>query len=166
MRRATTSGAARATSTRTTPAPSVCRIRFMPPTGPASRSWFCKQHRHLPVRQSAPFWLVTNYGLIEDNATKIHGKHEFQFGAGFRYERIDKSSVATAGSFAQVPWPLRSTTRPRRRQSDATPQTGFGLANFELGVLNYNASFQRRWFHFRRPELTSTSRTTGRSHAA
>ena len=34
-----------------------------------------------------------------------------------------------------------------------SPQTGFGLANFELGVLNYQATFRRRWFHFRRQEL-------------
>ena len=33
-----------------------------------------------PFGSQAPFWLITNYGLIQDNATKIHGKHEFQFG--------------------------------------------------------------------------------------
>ena len=37
---------------------------------------------------------------MQDNATKIHGKHEFQFGFGFRYEMIDKSSIATAGAFS------------------------------------------------------------------
>jgi hypothetical protein len=33
-------------------------------------------------------------------------------------------------------------------------QTGLGLANFMLGSLNYRADFRRRWFHFRRQEVT------------
>ena len=72
-----------------------------------------------------------------------------------RYEMIDKSSDSTAGAFAPTHWRLRSTTRPRLPPNPmATPQTGFGLANFELGVLNYNATFRRRWFHFRRQEYS------------
>src|SRR5262249_19061242 len=34
----------------------------------------------------------------------------------------------------------------------ARPLTGFGVANLELGVLNYTATFRRPWFHFRRQE--------------
>src|SRR6185369_6194852 len=52
-----------------------------------------------PFGSQAPFYLITNYALLQDNATKIHGKHEFQFGAGFRYEWIDKSANSLAGPF-------------------------------------------------------------------
>jgi Carboxypeptidase regulatory-like domain len=106
-----------------------------------------------PFGSSNPFWLVTNYGLIEDNATKIVGRHELQFGFHVRREIIDKSSNSTAGNFdantlATSLYDSASTpTNPISR-----PQTGFGLANFELGVLNYSATFRRDWFHFRRWE--------------
>ena len=112
-------------------------------------------HGHVPV--SAPpassGW-SRNYGLIEDNATKIHGKHEFQFGFHVRDEWIGKSANSTAGSFdagtlaTSLYDPASTAASPQ-----ALPLTGFGLANFELGVLNYNASFQRRWYNFRRQEF-------------
>ena len=52
-----------------------------------------------PFGTANPFWLVSNFGLFEDNATKIHGTHEFQFGFHARYELIEKSSNSTAGPF-------------------------------------------------------------------
>jgi hypothetical protein len=107
-----------------------------------------------PYGSQAPFWLITNYGLIQDNATKIHGAHEFQFGAGFRYEKIDKSSVANAGAYSANTLATSLYNPASTPQNPiATPQTGFGMANFMLGALNYQATFRRPWFHFRRPEL-------------
>ena len=52
-----------------------------------------------PYGTAGLFWLVSNFGLIEDNATKIHGKHEFLFGIHIRDEWIGKSAASTAGSF-------------------------------------------------------------------
>ncbi len=107
-----------------------------------------------PYGTAGLFWLVSNFGLIEDNATKIHGKHEFQFGFHNRDEWIGKSANSTAGSFdagtmaTSLYDPASTATSPQ-----ALPLTGFGLANFELGVLNYNAGFQRRWYNFRRQEF-------------
>ena len=108
-----------------------------------------------PFGSQAPFWLITNYGLLQDNATKIHGKHEFQFGVGLRYEMIDKSAVPIAGTFsANTLATALYNTASTPQNPIAVPQTGFGLANFQLGSLNYQATFRRRWFHFRRPELS------------
>ena len=128
----------------------------MPLTGPASPIWVFLPAAAVryPYGSQAPFWLITNYGLIQDNATKIHGKHEFQFGAGFRYEKIDKSSVANAGAFSANTLATSLYNPASTPQNPiATPQTGFGMANFMLGALNYQATFRRPWFHFRRPEL-------------
>ncbi len=108
-----------------------------------------------PFGSQTPFWLITNYYIIQDNATKIHGKHEFQFGVGGRYEVIDKSANSTAGTFSSNTL-ATSLYDPASNAANplAVNQTGFGLANLELGVLNYQASFRRQWFHFRRQELT------------
>src|SRR5262245_33188329 len=90
-----------------------------------------------PFGSQAPFWLITNYGMIQDNATKIKGKHEFQFGLHIKYEIVDKSAVSSAGPFnastlaTSLYDPSSTPVNPLAR-----PQTGFGLANFELGVLN------------------------------
>src|SRR5215831_8358912 len=106
-----------------------------------------------PFGSAGLFWLVTNFGLLQNNATKIHGKHEFQFGFHARYEMIEKSSNSTSGAFdagtlaTSLYDPTSTAANPL-----AKPQTGFGLANFELGVLNYSTAFKRRWFRFRRPE--------------
>src|SRR5439155_6194837 len=108
-----------------------------------------------PFGSQAPFWLITNYGVFQDNATKIHGKHEFQFGFHSKYEIIDKSANSNAGPFSAATLatalydPSSTAANPMAR-----PLTGFGLANFELGVLNYSAMFRRPWYHLRRPEYS------------
>ena len=68
-----------------------------------------------PFGTANPFWLITNYGLLQDNATKIHGKHEFQFGFHVRYELVDKSATPTAGRSTRTRSPLHSTTHVHRR---------------------------------------------------
>jgi len=108
-----------------------------------------------PFGSAAPFWLITNYGMVQDNATKIVGRHEFQFGFQVRHEWIEKSSLSLAGGFdagtlaTSLYDPSSTPQNPIARQ-----QTGHGLANFALGVMNYSASFRRPWFHFRRQEYS------------
>ncbi len=106
-----------------------------------------------PFSSGGLFWLITNYGIVQDNATKVVGKHEFQFGFHTRFEIIGKSANSLSGPFdaatlatAQYD-PASTAASPLAR-----PLTGFGLANLELGVLNYSAAFRRNWFHFRRHE--------------
>src|SRR5262249_59062216 len=71
------------------------------------------------------------------------------------YELIDKSANSTAGAFDAG---TLATALYNPASTAASPiavnQTGFGLANIEMGYLNYAASFRRRWFHFRRKEFT------------
>jgi len=120
-----------------------------------------------PFGSAAPFWLITNYGILQDNATKIQGKHEFQFGVGLRYEVIDKSANSTAGPFdagtlaTSLYNPASTATNPI-----AVNQTGFGLANLELGVLNYQASLRRRWNHSRNSAQVSGSSDSRRPSPA
>ena len=108
-----------------------------------------------PFGSAAPFWLITNYGMLQDNATRIVGRHEFQFGLQVRYEGIEKSSLSLAGGFdagtlaTSLYDPSSTPQNPIAR-----PLTGHGLANFALGVMNYSASFRRPWFHFRRHEYS------------
>jgi hypothetical protein len=108
-----------------------------------------------PFGSQLPFWLITNYGLLQDNATKIHGRHEFEFGFYSKYEIIDKSATSNSGPFSSNTLATAlydPTSTPANPQ--ARPLTGFGLANFELGVMNYSAMFRRPWFHIRRPEYS------------
>src|SRR4029079_12210596 len=84
-----------------------------------------------PFGTQDPFWLITNYGLLQENMTKIYGKHELQFGFHIKYERIDKSATTTDGPFsaATLGTALYDTTSTAASPL-AKPQTGFGLANF------------------------------------
>jgi hypothetical protein len=106
-----------------------------------------------PFGSQAPFWLITNYGIIQDNGTKIKGKHEFQFGFQVKDELIDKSAAMNAGPYsaATLATALYDTTSTAANPLPK-PLTGFGLANLELGSLNYSAMFRRPWYHLRRQE--------------
>ena len=102
----------------------------------------------------APFYLITNFVQVQDNATKITGRHEFQFGFHSRSDIIDKNSTPLAGGFSFA------TSATSLLDPDSTPTnpqpldfTGHGLANMYLGVADYNADFSRSWYHFRRQEF-------------
>ena len=63
---------------------------------------------------------------------------------GFRYEMIDKSAIANAGPFSANTLATSLYNPASTPQNPiAAPQTGFGLANFMLGALNYHATFRR-----------------------
>ena len=99
------------------------------------------------------FWLITNVATAQNNTTKIHGKHEFQFGFHFRYEQINKSEEALSGPFSfdtsatALIDPTSAAVNPL-----ATPFTGHNLANMYLGIANYQTQFRRPWFYMRRDE--------------
>lgn len=99
------------------------------------------------------FWLITNVASAQDNATKIHGKHEFQFGFHFRYEQINKSVVPLSGPFS---FDTLATAQIDPSAASANPLalqfTGHNLANMYLGVANYTAQFRRPWYYMRRDE--------------
>jgi hypothetical protein len=100
-----------------------------------------------------PFFLVSNFLTLQDNATKILGKHEFNFGMQYRFEDIPKSIVSAAGGFdvgTGATSLYDTTSTPQNPIS--TPFTGHGIANLYLGQMNYATTFRRPWAFLRRQE--------------
>ena len=79
-----------------------------------------------PFGTGGLFWLITNYAMLQDNATKIMGKHEFQFGFHYRYEMIDKRRTPLAGPFdadtlaTSLYDPASTPANPHRTAADRT----------------------------------------------
>jgi hypothetical protein len=100
-----------------------------------------------------PYYLISTYLTIQDNATKIVGKHEFQFGLHYRFEDVTRNLDSVAGNFSAGTLgtalydPASTPTNPIAR-----PFTGHNMANLYLGLLNYNATFRRPWVFMRRKE--------------
>ena len=99
------------------------------------------------------FWLITNVGSLQNNMTKIWGKHEFQYGFHFRYEQINKSVTPLAGGFS---YDTLATAQIDPASPAVNPLplafTGHNMANMYLGVMNYNTQFRRPWYYMRRDE--------------
>jgi hypothetical protein len=101
-----------------------------------------------------------NYGKIynvDQNFTKVYGRHEFQFGVRFRYEQLetlndqqisqgelDYNNVAQTALYD----PTSGTAY------GATPFTGHTAANFFMGLGTYQARFNRSWY---RPRVQERS---------
>lgn len=89
---------------------------------------------------------------LSDNATKIYGKHELQFGGSLRYEQLNnlpntngKAGGLTFNTLATALYdPKSSKVNPQ-----SVPQTGSNLANLFLGVSNYSATFSRNTNYLR-----------------
>jgi hypothetical protein len=91
----------------------------------------------------------SNFLIVDDHATKITGKHEFQFGMHFRYDTLNgllwrefgpgylQYGATQASSLYD---PTTSRTNPQ-----ATPLTGHAWANFYLGVATYQNKKQHGW---------------------
>jgi hypothetical protein len=98
------------------------------------------------------FHQYVNYVNAQDNVTKIHGKHELQFGLQTRFEMVDMTpngSYNGTDDFSTNATSLYDTTSTPQNPL-AAPYTGYGIANMYLGVGNYAARFQRPWQHYRR----------------
>ena len=91
-----------------------------------------------------------NFVIVNENATKMKGRHEFQFGGSYRWEQLNIQR-GTAPSMGNHNFNTLATAlydpATARTNPQATPQTGFNLANMFLGVLNYNAPLQRGWYY-------------------
>ncbi|MGE5646719.1 MAG: carboxypeptidase regulatory-like domain-containing protein [Acidobacteriota bacterium] len=82
-----------------------------------------------------------NYFIMEDNATKLKGKHEFQFGFHFRYDQLtympQQQRTAGAVTFVPVTTALYDPSRSTPNQRRAVPNTGNVAGAFYLGYANY-----------------------------
>ena len=89
---------------------------------------------------------------FDDNATKILGKHELQFGAHYRYDQLNilpdqtwpEGLLNFDTSATALYDPASTPTQPI-----ATQLTGSNLANMFLGYANYQNLQNRRWFYLR-----------------
>jgi hypothetical protein len=100
-----------------------------------------------------PFFLVSNMLTAQDNAVKVQGKHEFNFGFQFKFEDVPKSIVSAAGNF-NVDTGATALYDPTSTPQNpiATPFTGHPIANLFLGQMNYATTFRRPWAFLRRTE--------------
>ncbi len=91
------------------------------------------------------------YFTVDDNMTRIHGKHEFQFGGHWRKDLMNIHpndallSRFTSATLATALYDTKSTAKSPL----ATPYTGSGLANMFLGASTYETSLLRSWYYLR-----------------
>ncbi|MGH3440592.1 MAG: hypothetical protein ACRDUY_00800, partial [Nitriliruptorales bacterium] len=98
---------------------------------------------------------IFSYFILDNNATKILGKHELQFGAHFRYDQLNylpdqqhpQGNHNWSTSATALYDPSTSRSNPL-----ATPFTGHNLANMFFGVMNYSNQFVRSYFYMRSRE--------------
>ena len=95
------------------------------------------------------------YVILTNNATKIKGKHELQFGFHFRYDQLNllpdqqqnQGNHSWASGATSLYDPRSSRTNPL-----PLPLTGDNLANLYLGIMNYSNQFVRGYFYARGKE--------------
>jgi len=95
------------------------------------------------------------YGIVDNNATKIKGKHELQFGFHYRYDQLnvlpDQQQNQGNHSWATGATSLYDSSTSRTNPL-AVPLTGHNLANMFFGVMNYSNQFVRSYFYMRAKE--------------
>lgn len=104
-------------------------------------------------RNNAPQNYRAAYVVIDDNATKVLGKHELQFGVHYRYNQSNQlpqqwfpEGIHNADSAATALYDATAST-----PANPVPlgRTGHQLANLFIGVLNYENSLNRGWYNIR-----------------
>jgi hypothetical protein len=96
--------------------------------------------------------------VVDDNVTKIHGRHELLFGIHARRDLLNdlpqQRFPAPQLSYATLATALldkaSSATAPA-----AAPQTGFNLANMFLGYPTYNNNLSHSWYYLTGGELAT-----------
>ncbi|HWB97970.1 MAG TPA: TonB-dependent receptor, partial [Bryobacteraceae bacterium] len=102
-----------------------------------------------------------NYAWIynfDQNFTKIHGRHELQFGVRVRYESLrtleDQQISQGQLNYDNVgPTGLYDPTSGSNYS--AVPFTGSTAGNFFLGIGSYQARFNRSWYPLRNNEISA-----------
>ena len=93
-------------------------------------------------------YLIRVYNL-DENLTKVYGRHEFQFGGRYRRELLnslpDQQQVMGAHAFGSLATALYDPTSGNAIA--ALPRTGQDAANLFLGIAGtYSAQFNRKWY--------------------
>jgi hypothetical protein len=92
------------------------------------------------------------YVILDDNATKVKGRHELQFGFHYRYDQLnalpDQQQPQGNNSWPTVATALYDpSSSPNNPQ--ATPFTGYDVATMYLGIMNYSNNFVKGTFYAR-----------------
>jgi hypothetical protein len=93
-----------------------------------------------------------NYFTVDDNLTKVHGKHEFQFGGHWRMDKMNvfpNDSAASSFTFGTLATSLYSPTASTPTNPASTPQTGSNIANMFLGASTFQESLLRGFYYLR-----------------
>ncbi|MCZ2079279.1 MAG: TonB-dependent receptor [Bryobacteraceae bacterium] len=101
--------------------------------------------------QTTPF----AFYIIDDNATKIVGRHELQFGFHYRWDKLDtlpeqqytQGQANGSSIFTSLYDPSTSPNNPL-----PTQQTGYNLASSYLGLMNYYVQLGHPLFKMRAQE--------------
>ena len=102
-----------------------------------------------------------NYARIfnfDQNFTKIHGRHEFQFGVRIRYELVEtlEDVQIQQGQFSLNNEGNTGLYDPTSGSSySQVPFTGSVAGNFFLGIGAYSAQFNRSWYPLRNNEKSA-----------
>ncbi len=101
---------------------------------------------------------ITQIVSVDQNFTKIHGRHEMQFGGRFRHERLhvlpDQQQVQGSHAFSSLATALHDPATGTAL--GAVPRTGHDSANMFLGIAgSYSAQFVRKWYFMRAREYAA-----------
>jgi hypothetical protein len=93
---------------------------------------------------------ITQILSLDQNFTKVRGRHELQFGGRFRHERLDvlpdQQQVQGSHNFSSLATALYDPGSGSAYS--AVPRTGQDSANLFLGIVgSYSAQFVRKWYH-------------------
>jgi hypothetical protein len=99
----------------------------------------------------SPSWYVQ----VQENATKVVGRHELQFGFHYRYDRLDMNNYPPSTSYT---WSTLATAlydpSSARTNPLTTPFTGSDIGNMYLGVMNFNTAYGRNYMYYRGNEYS------------
>ena len=110
----------------------------------------------LQTNDTKSYW--NNWQILDDNVTKIHGKHEFQFGVHLRFYQLN---IQAKQRYAQawVNWATSATAlldpKSTLNNPQAVPYTGHNLGNMFLGVSTYANSLSKGMYYLREREYAS-----------
>lgn len=94
--------------------------------------------------------------ILDDNFTKIYGKHELQFGFHFRNDQMNMLPEQQIGAgqlnFASLATALYDSSAGAANPK-AVVNTGDNLANFYMGVASYEVNLTRSYFYLRQKEM-------------
>jgi hypothetical protein len=95
-----------------------------------------------------------NYFILDNNSTKIHGRHEIQFGAHLRYDQLSYTpqQQRTAGGLS---FPVALTAQYDPTVSDRSRgvlNTGAVAASAFLGLANYDVRLPKGRYYMRQNE--------------